>query len=100
MRPDVCPICGEMVPEDAKACPECGACEETGWSDDARADALGIPPEEFDYEGYVKREFEGENPKRKMGGVWNTTSWVLIVIFGTGVATLIIWAALALLRRS
>ena len=81
MTPDVCPNCGELVPPKAKACPECGACEETGWSDEARADALGIPDDTFDYDEYVKREFEGENPKRKFGALWFITAVVLLGIF-------------------
>jgi hypothetical protein len=81
MRPDVCPNCGELVPDNAKACPGCGSCEETGWSDDARADQLGIPSESFDYDEYVKREFEGENPKRKFGALWTVTAIVLLGAF-------------------
>ena len=81
MTPEVCPNCGELVPERAKACPECGACEETGWSDAARADSLGIPSEEFDYDDYVKREFEGEKPRRKFGTLWIVTALALIGAF-------------------
>ena len=81
MTPDICPVCGEVVPNKAKACPECGACEETGWSDEGRADSLGIPSEEFDYEEYVKREFEGEKPKRKFGAVWFVTAIVVLILF-------------------
>ena len=81
MTPEICPNCGEIVPPKAKACPECGACEETGWSDEGRADALGLPSEEFDYDDYVKREFEGENPKRKFGAVWIITAIVLLALF-------------------
>jgi hypothetical protein len=81
MTPEICPNCGEMVPEKAKACPECGACEETGWSDEAKADALGIPDDSFDYDEYVKREFEGENPKRKFGALWVVTAIVLLGLF-------------------
>ena len=33
--PPVCPVCGEDVPPDAQACPECGACHESGWKEDA-----------------------------------------------------------------
>ena len=84
MTPDVCPVCGEMVPDNAKACPECGACEETGWSDDAKADALGLPDDSFNYDEYVKREFEGENPKRKFGAVWFVTGAILLAV--------IVWA--------
>ena len=84
MTPDICPNCGEVVPPKAKACPECGACEETGWSDEGRADALGLPSEEFDYDEYVKREFEGENPKRRWGAVWLITAIILLALFAWG----------------
>jgi hypothetical protein len=81
MTPEICPNCGEVVPPKAKACPECGACEETGWSDEGRADALDLPSEEFDYDDYVKREFEGEKLKRKFGAVWIITAIVLLALF-------------------
>ncbi len=29
--PEVCPVCHETVPPNAVACPECGACHESGW---------------------------------------------------------------------
>lgn len=57
MAPEICPNCGARVPPNARACPECGADEETGWSDDARSDGLDLPDEEFNYEEFVKREF-------------------------------------------
>ena len=81
MTPDICPVCGAVVPAKAKACPECGSDEQTGWSDDGRADSLGIPTEEFDYDDYVKREFEGEEPKRKNATVWIITAIVLLALF-------------------
>jgi hypothetical protein len=86
MTPEICPNCGEIVPPKAKVCPECGACEETGWSDEAHADNLGIPSEDFDYDDYIKREFEGEKPKRKFGTVWIVTATILLA--------LIIWGLL------
>lgn len=85
MNPDVCPNCGQLVPPKAKACPECGACEETGWSDEARADSLGIPSEEFDYNEFVKREFEGEKPRRKFGAVWVITAAILLALIVWGI---------------
>ena len=81
MKPDICPVCGGVVPEKAKACPECGSDEETGWSDDGRADSLGIPTEDFDYDDYVKREFEGEEPKRKNAAIWIITAILLLALF-------------------
>jgi len=64
MSPEVCPVCGAEVPPNAKACPECGADEDTGWAEGAGAEASGLPDEDFDYEEFVKREFGGgKNPK-------------------------------------
>ena len=60
MSPDVCPNCGAEVPRNAKACPECGSDEQTGWSETAYASQLGLPDENFDYDKFIKREFAGE----------------------------------------
>ena len=59
-----CPVCGEDVPGGAKSCPECGACERSGWSGDADHDGLDLPGgDEFDYEKFVGEEF-GTRPKK------------------------------------
>jgi uncharacterized membrane protein YvbJ len=60
MSPDICPNCGAEVPPGAKACPECGSDEKTGWSGKAHYDNLDLPEENFDYEDFVKREFGGK----------------------------------------
>lgn len=57
MPPEICPQCGALVPPNAKACPECGSDEETGWSERATAQNLGLPDEEFDYDAFAKEEF-------------------------------------------
>lgn len=44
--PDVCPCCGAGVPNRALACPECGADEQTGWSDDSYLDGLDLPDDD------------------------------------------------------
>ncbi|MDI1250857.1 MAG: zinc ribbon domain-containing protein [Lacunisphaera sp.] len=47
--PTVCPVCGESVPRDARACPGCGADERSGWNGEAtRYDGLDLPDEAFD----------------------------------------------------
>ena len=85
--PDICPVCGSEVPERAKACPECGADEKTGWSEKARYDALGIPddPEEFDYNEFVEREFEGKKPHRSKTGLWFVVALVLVFLFALAI---------------
>ncbi len=39
----VCPICGTDLPLKARACPECGSDENTGWSEDTMYDGLDLP---------------------------------------------------------
>ena len=58
MPPDYCPNCGAAVPARAPACPECGADEDTGWNDDAYAQDLGLPDEDFDYDEFVERALQ------------------------------------------
>ena len=41
--PGECPVCGAEVPAGAKACPDCGACEQTGWNEDAEYSHLDLP---------------------------------------------------------
>ena len=62
MSPETCPNCGASVPPGAKACPECGSDEQTGWSDQARADGLDLPDDNFNYDDFVQREFGKEGP--------------------------------------
>lgn len=47
--PSECPVCGAVVPRGARACPECGADERSGWNeDDTRYDGLDLPDEAFE----------------------------------------------------
>ncbi|MBM3838246.1 MAG: zinc ribbon domain-containing protein [Verrucomicrobia bacterium] len=84
MTPESCPNCGADLPRHAKACPECGSCEQTGWSEDAKSDALGLPDDSFDYEQYVKREFgPGEVRPRSLHPLWWVTAVVLLLAWVT-----------------
>lgn len=74
--PETCPLCGAEVPDHAKACPECGADHATGWSEQARYDSLDLPDAEFDYDDFIKREFEGREMKRR------TPAWIIWVGLG------------------
>jgi hypothetical protein len=77
--PDVCPVCGEDVPPGAKACPECGACEKTGWKEDA--DSTGLAEEEeFDYDEYLENEFGGKTPSsHRLKYHWIATAIVVLL---------------------
>ena len=82
MPPEYCPHCGAEVPPRAKACPECGSCELTGWSERAAGDRLGLPEEEFDYKDFVKREFGAAQPKRRrLAWFWWAVAVVVLAAF-------------------
>ena len=83
MAPEICPNCGTDLPPNARACPECGSDEKTGWSEQARYDDLDLPDENFDYEDFVKREFGGEKPvPRGLHWFW----WLVAVLVLAAVA--------------
>ncbi len=82
MAPETCPHCGAVVPRRAQACPACGADEDTGWSESAHADNLGIPDDNFDYEKFVQEEFgSGRAKPRGIHWVWWLTALALVVLF-------------------
>ena len=77
-----CPVCGGKVPVKAKACHHCGACEKTGWNEDATAaDGLDLPEEDFDYEKFVQEEFKAA-PRKSRGVkiVWWITALILLLV--------------------
>jgi uncharacterized membrane protein YvbJ len=76
---NTCPNCGAEVPRNAKACPACGSDEQTGWSEEARADGLGLPDQEFDYDDFVSREF-GSGPKKPIPRGIHWFWWLVAVV--------------------
>lgn len=86
--PEICPVCGEEVPAEALACPECGADERSGWRENTGAtDGLDLPDEEFAYGEFVQREF-GPSPVKPEGIAW---AW-----WAAAVAALLALAAMCL----
>jgi hypothetical protein len=86
MTPETCPNCGADVPPRARACSECGACEETGWSEQADVAYADIPDDSFDYNEFVKREF---GPKKVLPRGINWFWWAVSI----AIATLLAWLA-------
>ncbi len=82
--PETCPNCGAEVPPGARACPECGSDEQTGWSDQARASELGLLDEEFNYDEFVKEEFGEPGPKPQGIGFfwWIVALLIAVVLLG------------------
>ncbi len=74
--PEVCPVCGEDVPRNALACPECGADERSGWREDAAAyDGVDLPGE-FDYDEFVRDEFGSRLKPKGMSVFW----WIVAIL--------------------
>ena len=74
-----CPVCGESVRAGSKSCPECGACEKSGWSRDAAYDGSGLPDDEFDYGQFVAKEFGQSAPKRGARRWWAIVALILLI---------------------
>ena len=51
-----CPYCGESIKRDAKACPNCGSDEMTGWSEFSYMDGIDTVDEE-EYDEIYENEF-------------------------------------------
>ena len=78
MPPTECLNCGADVPQKAKACPACGACDNTGWAEEAGYESTHLEEDEFDYDDFVAREFgEGGCPRGKKLHLF----WVLMAVF-------------------
>lgn len=79
-----CPQCGAALPDEVAACPECGSCEETGWSERARYEAMGVDydADEFDYDAFVENEFaeEKRRPQIKQW-FWELVAAILAILF-------------------
>lgn len=82
-----CPSCDQMV-RVGTHCPRCSAkhkprksnkkpVERKSWEQDASADGLDLPDDDFDYDDFVQREF-GRSPHRSIGIAWY---WYAVAVF-------------------
>jgi hypothetical protein len=76
--PGDCPVCGEPVPADRKACPHCGSDERSGWSDETAQDALDLPGEGFNYRDFVEKEFGSGGRRTKSSLLWWIVGLVMV----------------------
>lgn len=54
--PSECAQCGAAIPPRARACPECGADERTGWRESSIYDGLDLPDETTSDDEAASRE--------------------------------------------
>ena len=60
--PDECAQCGAAIPRGARACPNCGADERTGWRETSIYDGLDLPDDAAD-------ETRLRQPGRRVNGI-------------------------------
>ena len=84
--PDECANCGAAIPRNARACPECGADERTGWRESSIYDGLDLPEESWSDDD--DNTLSARKASRSRGGLrWY---WVLAALLV--LATLILGA--------
>ncbi|MEK0449298.1 MAG: hypothetical protein RL088_1566 [Verrucomicrobiota bacterium] len=90
-NPEVCPVCGEDVPRNAKACRGCGACHESGWNEISNIyDGLDLPDysyeDEDEDEKIARPKFrQRKAPERKgLHPGWRIVALVLVIAFFAG----------------
>ena len=87
--PDECPVCGAIVPSRARACPECGADEKTGWDEEAtRYDGLDLPGEI----SAGDQDFSNENKRPRTDSNGLAWYWWVVGIF---LIVVLLWQILA-----
>ncbi len=78
--PELCPVCGEDVPREALACPECGADHNSGWRENADTyNGVDLPEPEFNYEDFVRQEFRSQAKPAGIKTIWWIVGIALIV---------------------
>jgi hypothetical protein len=92
--PATCANCGADIPPGARACPECGADERTGWRETDAAEGLDLPGEEkFDYDDFIRREFDGSPPRNGLSRFWWVTAVSVLALVVVLVALNRFWIA-------
>jgi hypothetical protein len=76
-----CPVCGAEVPRRAKACPECGACEKSGWSDDRYLDGIDLPDEGWNAPRSSPRRLGDGRSKTRMQWFWMVVAVLIVIAF-------------------
>jgi len=82
----ICPFCGTEVAvgTNCSGCPKKSKKpqpKKKSWEQDSAHDGLGLPDDDFDYKGFVAREF-GKAPHKMTGVKWYW--WALAVVLLAG----------------
>lgn len=82
--PDECANCGAAIPPRARACPECGADELTGWREGSVYDGLDLPDTA---ENEDARGARPTPPRRGPAWYWLLVAGLVLVLFVLGLVT-------------
>lgn len=78
--PEACAVCGTDLSPSAKACPECGADERTGWRESSVYDGIDLPEDDT--------PSSARSPARKGGLPWYWLAVALLLLLLLGLGTL------------
>jgi hypothetical protein len=81
--PAECANCGTTLPRGARACPECGADERTGWRDTSIYDGLDLPEKAFEEDGSSNKP----PPVKRVNGIawyWWVVAVGLLILAACG----------------
>lgn len=81
LNPEHCAVCGADIPHRARACPECGADEKTGWRESDLYDGLDLPDSAWDEdEGSSRaRRQIARDPETGLPWYWIAVALVLVI---------------------
>ena len=82
--PDECAHCGAAIPRGARACPECGADERSGWREASVYDGLDLPDEAYDEKGESRRSVRRPRWGNGVAWYWWCVGAVLVVLLAFG----------------
>jgi hypothetical protein len=78
--PAECAICGADVPRNARACPECGADERTGWREQSIYDGLDLPDDDAGSDPSATRHHTGLPWYWALAGLLTLAALVILVL--------------------
>ncbi len=74
--PATCANCGAAIPPRARACPQCGADERSGWRESSIYDGIDLPDAAFDDESSYPLP---RRARRTVPWYWLVTALILVV---------------------
>lgn len=81
LPPDTCANCGAAIPRHARACPECGADERTGWRETSIYDGLDLPDSAWEEDATDGPARANRGLRRSPPWYWIAAAVLIFVVF-------------------